>query len=91
MLTLVQEDIGASRGSMGLALGAWAFMFIFTAPLAGRFIDRFGIGWAVSLGGCSVAGSLLARANATEYGLAAGLYTQDLKLANYASSKLEAG
>jgi MFS family permease len=65
MLTLVQEDIGASRGSMGLALGAWAFIFIFTAPLAGRFIDRFGIGWAVSLGGCSVAGSLLARANAT--------------------------
>ena len=65
MLTLVQEDIGASRGSMGLALGAWAFMFIFTAPLAGRFIDRFGIGWAVALGGCSVSGSLLARADAT--------------------------
>ena len=64
MLTMVQEDIGASRGSMGLALGAWAFMFIFTAPLAGRFIDRFGVGWAVALGGCSIAGSLLARAAA---------------------------
>ncbi len=64
MLTVVQEDIGASRGSMGLALGAWAFIFIFTAPLAGRFIDRFGVGWAVALGGCSVAGSLLARAGA---------------------------
>ncbi len=64
MLTLVQEDIGASRGSMGLALGAWAFMFIFTAPLAGRFIDRFGVGWAVALGGVSITASLLARAAA---------------------------
>lgn len=65
MLTTIQDDIGASRSSMGLALGAWAFIFIFTAPLAGRFIDRFGVGWAVALGGCSVAGSLLARAGAS--------------------------
>lgn len=64
MLSLVRDDLGASRGQMGLALGAWALVYIVTAPLAGRFIDRFDLGWSLALGGGSVVGSLLLRASA---------------------------
>lgn len=68
MLTLVREDLGVSRGAMGLALGAWAMIYIATAPVAGRFIDRFGLGWSLTLGGVSIAGSLLLRAAAQGLG-----------------------
>lgn len=68
MLTVVREDLGASRGEMGFALGAWALIYIVTAPIAGRFIDRFDLGWSIALGGVSVAGSLLLRAAAQGVG-----------------------
>jgi len=68
MLSLVRDDLGATRGEMGLALGAWALVYIVTAPLAGRFIDRFGLGWSLLLGGLSVVGSLLLRAAAQGIG-----------------------
>ncbi len=65
MLNLVRTDLGATRGEMGFALGAWAMMFIGTAPLAGRFVDRLGIGLSIGIGGLFVSASLLARAAAT--------------------------
>lgn len=68
MLTVVRNDLGVSRGAMGFALGAWAMIYIATAPVAGRFIDRFGLGWSLALGGVSVAGSLLLRASAQGLG-----------------------
>ena len=34
MLTAVRDDLGVSRGAMGFALGAWALIYIVTAPLA---------------------------------------------------------
>ena len=68
MLTDVRTDLGATRGQMGLALGAWAFMFILTAPVAGRFIDRFGLSLSIALGGVSMAVSALARAGAQGVG-----------------------
>ncbi|MEM8706720.1 MAG: MFS transporter [Actinomycetota bacterium] len=68
MLTVVREDLGVSRGAMGFALGAWAMIYIGTAPIAGRFIDRFGLGWSLTLGGVSIAGSLLLRAGAQGLG-----------------------
>lgn len=68
MLTVVREDLGVSRGAMGFALGAWALIYIGTAPIAGRFIDRFGLGWSLALGGVSIAGSLLLRAGAQGLG-----------------------
>ena len=64
MLTVVRDDLGVSRGAMGFALGAWALIYIVTAPLAGRFIDRIGLGWSLALGGLSVSGSLVLRAAA---------------------------
>ena len=68
MLTLVREELGASRGQMGLALGSWTMVYIVTSPIAGRFIDRFDLGWSLFLGGCSVIGSLLLRAMADGVG-----------------------
>ena len=68
MLTVVREDLGVSRGAMGFALGAWALIYIGTAPIAGRFIDRVGLGWSLTLGGVSIAGSLLLRAAAQGLG-----------------------
>lgn len=68
MLTIVREDLGISRSAMGFALGAWAMIYIATSPIAGRFIDRFDLGWSLTLGGVSVAGSLLLRATAQGLG-----------------------
>ncbi|MEO0588648.1 MAG: MFS transporter [Planctomycetota bacterium] len=68
MLTVVREDLDVSRGAMGFALGAWALIYIVTAPLAGRFIDRIGLGWSLALGGLSVSGSLVLRAAAQGLG-----------------------
>ncbi len=65
MLELVRADLGMSRTAMGLALGAWAFVFIGTAPLAGRLIDRVGLPLALTLGGVSIALSAVARSLAT--------------------------
>ena len=68
MLTDVREDLDVSRGAMGFALGAWAMIYIGTSPIAGRFIDRFDLGWSLALGGVSVTGSLLLRAGAQGLG-----------------------
>jgi len=68
MLPLVRQSLGVSRGAMGFALGAWALIYIATAPLAGRVIDRFDLGWSVALGGLSVTGSLLLRSIAQGVG-----------------------
>lgn len=68
MLAVVQRDIGASRSEMGFVLGAWALMFIGTAPLAGRVIDRYGLRFSVLAGGVSISASALARAGADGVG-----------------------
>lgn len=68
MLTVVRDDLGASRGEMGLALGSWTMIYIVTSPIAGRFIDRFDLGWSLFLGGCSVVGSLVLRSMADGVG-----------------------
>ncbi|MEM7340116.1 MAG: MFS transporter [Actinomycetota bacterium] len=64
MLPLVRAELGASRAAMGFVLGAWAMIFIVTAPVAGRVIDRYGLRLALAVGGISVAASALARAGA---------------------------
>lgn len=68
MITTVRDDLGISRTAMGLALGAWAFMFIGTAPPAGRIVDRIGLRWSILLGALVVAASGFARAAATGLG-----------------------
>ena len=36
--TVVRDDLGISRAAMGFALGAWALIYIVSAPPAGRVI-----------------------------------------------------
>lgn len=68
MLTLVQSELGASRTEMGFVLGAWALIFIGTAPVAGALIDRLGLRLAIAGGGASIALSALARSQADGIG-----------------------
>ncbi len=65
MITEVRTDLGMGRGAMGLALGAWTAMYIFTSAFAGRVVDRIGIGRALFLGGLSLTASGFARSFAT--------------------------
>ncbi|GJM37658.1 MAG: MFS transporter [Acidimicrobiales bacterium] len=62
ILSVVQDDLGASRSQMGVILSSWALVFIFTAPLAGRAIDRIGLPVGLFFAGLSIAISAVARA-----------------------------
>ncbi|MGI9621188.1 MAG: MFS transporter [Acidimicrobiales bacterium] len=68
MITTVRDDLGISRTQMGLALGAWALIYIVTAPPAGRIVDRIGLGPSIAIGGSFVAISGFARAGAQGLG-----------------------
>lgn len=68
MVSVVREDLGISRAAMGLALGAWALIYIVSAPPAGRIIDRIGLRWSIALGAGFVALSGFARAGAQGLG-----------------------
>ncbi|MDP6696299.1 MAG: MFS transporter [Acidimicrobiales bacterium] len=61
----VRADLGLSRGSMGLALGAWQLVYIITAPPAGRLVDRLGLRRSLTLGALVIVASGLARVAAT--------------------------
>ena len=64
----IRADLGLSRGSMGLALGAWQVVYIVSAPVGGRLIDRLGIHRGILLGALVVAASGLVRAAAGGFG-----------------------
>lgn len=64
MIDVVRTDLGISRGAIGLALSAWTLLYIFTAPPAGRVVDRLGVGWSLTLGAVSLIASALARSAA---------------------------
>lgn len=68
MVTVVRDDLGISRASMGLALGAWALIYIVSAPPAGRIIDRIGLRWSLALGSAFIVISGIARAGAQGLG-----------------------
>lgn len=68
MVTVVRDDLGISRAAMGVALGAWALIYIVSAPPAGRIIDRIGLRWSITLGASFVALSGFARAAAQGLG-----------------------
>jgi cyanate permease len=50
MLDQVRADLGLSRSAVGVALGAWPLIYVGTAPVAGRVIDRIGVHRAVLAG-----------------------------------------
>ena len=60
----VRADLDLSRGAMGLALGAWQLVYIVSAPICGRMLDRLGVHRGILLGASIVAVSGVARAAA---------------------------
>ena len=50
MVSEVRADLGISRGMLGFALGAWALLYIVTAPPAGQVIDRLGLRRSLAVG-----------------------------------------
>jgi predicted MFS family arabinose efflux permease len=67
MVSEVRTDLGISRGMLGFALGAWALLYIVTAPPAGQLIDRLGLRRSLA------AGALLVSASAAMQAFAHGL------------------
>lgn len=68
MVSVVRDNLGISRAAMGLALGAWALIYIVSAPPAGRIIDRIGLRSSLALGAAFIVVSGVARAGAQGVG-----------------------
>ncbi|MGI9613753.1 MAG: MFS transporter [Acidimicrobiales bacterium] len=65
VISLVIDDLGLTRASMGVVLGAWQLVYLGAAIPAGRVIDRIGLRWSLGLASLLIATSGLARAGAT--------------------------
>lgn len=61
LASVVIIDLGMTHAQMGLAMGAWQFVYIFSAVPSGMFLDRIGARYALAIGGLIVALSALAR------------------------------
>ena len=46
----IRSDLNLTRGEIGIALGTWQLIYIVTSPIAGRVIDRLGVGYSMRLG-----------------------------------------
>ena len=46
----IRSDLNLTRGEIGIALGTWQFIYILTSPIAGRVIDRLGVGYSMTIG-----------------------------------------
>ena len=57
MVTQVRTELDISRSTLGFALGAWALLYIVTAPPAGQIIDRIGLRRSLAAGSLLVATS----------------------------------
>jgi MFS transporter, CP family, cyanate transporter len=94
VLTRVRDDLGASESALGLALGAWQFVYLFTALPSGRLLDRIGLRRGVLVGGLVIAASALLRATAqgpVTLWLAVGLFGVGGPLVSIGAAKLVAG
>jgi len=64
MVDEISADLSLSRAAMGSILGAWAFIYIFTAIPAGALVDRIGLRRSIMVGALSIAASLALRSAA---------------------------
>ena len=67
MVGLIQEDLSLSHASMGSVMGAWQFVYIFSAIPCGVLLDKLGGRRALIIGILLVALSGLSRAAAVDY------------------------
>ena len=65
---MVIKDLSITHGEMGLIMGAWQLIYIFSAVPAGILLDRIGSKKALAIGGSLIALSALARAGASDFG-----------------------
>ncbi len=61
MASLIIEDLSMTHAEMGMAMGAWQLVYIFSAVPAGVLLDRIGPRYALALGGILVGCSAMAR------------------------------
>ncbi len=61
----VIDDLGLTRASMGVVLGAWQLVYLGAAIPAGKAIDKLGLRWSLGIASLLIAASGLARASAT--------------------------
>ena len=64
MIDEVRADLDLSRSAVGVALGAWPLIYVVTAPVAGRVIDRIGVHRAVVIGMALMSASVMIQAAA---------------------------
>jgi MFS transporter, CP family, cyanate transporter len=64
MVEEVRAELDISRGMLGFALGAWALLYIVTAPPAGQIIDRLGLRRSLTAGSLLIAVSAATQAAA---------------------------
>jgi cyanate permease len=64
MASDVRAELGISRGVLGFALGAWALIYIVTAPPIGRVLDRLGLRRSLAAGALLIAVSAVVQAGA---------------------------
>ena len=65
---MIIKDLSITHGEMGLIMGAWQLIYIFSAVPAGILLDRIGSKKALAIGGSLIALSALARAGASDFG-----------------------
>ena len=64
---IVIEDLAMTHGEMGLIMGAWQLIYIFSAVPAGMLLDRIGTKKALAIGGSLIALSAFARTGASDF------------------------
>lgn len=67
MVGPIRTELGITYGQMGVILGSWQFVYIFTALPIGLLLDRVGLRQALFVGAALVAASAFLRASSYSY------------------------
>ena len=63
----IKADLGIGNAGMGLVMGAWPLVYIFSALPCGVLVDRMGVRWAIALGALVITASAALRAQADDF------------------------
>ena len=69
LVSPVMRDLDLSSSRMGLVLGVWQLVYVFTALPLGSAVDRLGVRRSVALALVVIIASLVLRAAATSFGM----------------------
>ena len=65
--SVVINDLSMTHAQMGMVMGAWQFVYIFSALPAGVLLDKIGSRYALTLGGILIAVSAFSRVLADDF------------------------